>query len=168
MKSTLTIAAVVLISALNFAQLTKDDIKEILALQGNQVTANIDEQAEYLYDRYTEKTSYKTEDAVTGFGQSILSGISMGAHQSKTAGYTNVSWMPKFMQDWYGVTKKTDDVFGKSLTWQKIWRESDYVNDRNGYSDLNRFFGNKWYLTLASHLFVKNASAAFIRAKMRS
>ena len=168
MKTRLTIAAALLISALNFAQLTKENIKEILELQGTQVTANIDEQADYLYERYIENTSYQTEDAITGFGQSILSGVSMGAHQSRTAGYTNVGWMPKFMQEWYGVTKKTDEVFGKSLTWQKIWREADYINDRNGYNDLNRFFGNKWYLTLASHLFVKNASAAIIRAKMRS
>lgn len=168
MKATLTLAVVVLTSALSFAQLTKENIKEILALQGTQVTANIDEQADYLYERYIENTSYKTKDAVTGFGQSILSGISMGAHQCKTAGYTNTGWMPKFMQDWYGVTKKTDEVFGKSLTWQKIWRESDYVNDRNGYNDLNRFFGDKWYLTLASHLLVKNTAAALLRAKMRS
>jgi hypothetical protein len=168
MKAILTLTAVVFLSIVSFAQLTKENIKEILALQGNQAGQSLDEQAEYLYDRYIEKTSYRTEDAITGFGQSILSGISMAAHQSKTAGYTNTGWMPKFMQDWYGVTKKTDEVFGKSLTWQKIWRESDYINDRNGYSDLNRFFGDKWYLTLASHLFAKNVSAAFIRAKMKS
>jgi hypothetical protein len=168
MKAILIITAVVLASAVSFAQLTKDDIKEILALQGAQTSSNVEEQAEGIYEKYIENTSYKTEDALSGFGQSALSGLSMGAHQSKSAGYTNVGWMPKFMQDWYGVTKKTDEVFGKSLTWQKIWRESDYMNDRNGYSTLNRFFGDKWYLTLASHLLVKNTVGALVRAKMRS
>jgi len=168
MKATLTIAVVVLTSVLNFAQLTKENIKEILELQGNQTSATIDEQAEDLYQRYIDNTSYTMEEGLKGFGQSALSGISMGAHQSRSANYTNTGWMPKFMQDWYGTVKKTDAIFGKSLTWQKIWRESDYINDRGGYNSLNRFFGDKWYLTLATHLAVKNTFGALVRAKMRS
>lgn len=165
MKTLFTIFVILVLTGVIYPQLTRDDIREILVLQGQTETVN--ESADSLYQRYISKTSYQTYDALSGFGQSIISGICEGAHQSKTAGYSNTGWMPKFLQDWYGTTVKTDNVMGKSLTWQKIWREADYITDRNGYSDLNRFYGDNWYLTLVSHLVVKNSMALLVRSSMK-
>jgi hypothetical protein len=165
MKTTIILIAVIIISSFANAQITKDNIKQLLIVQGVE---NPDAQAEGLYNQYTEGKQFDMLQLNKALGESALSGISMGLYQSRNACYQNVSWMPKFMQDWYSTTIKTDKVYGKSLTWQKIWREADYVSDRQAYEDLNRFFDGKWYLAAATHMFVKNLTGAMIRNKMSS
>ena len=165
MKSFIVMAAAVLITSVSFAQVTQDNIKQLLVIQG---VDNPNAQAEYLYNRYTETKQHSLLELGQAISESALSGISMGLHQSRTAGYTNTGWMPKFMQDWYSSTVKTDNVYGKSLTWQKIFREADYMSDRLAYEDLDRYFNGKWYLAALTHLLVKNISGMMVRNEMRS
>lgn len=165
MKTTIILIAVIILSSFANAQITKDNIKQLLIVQG---VDNPDVQAENLYNQYTDNKQFDMFQLNKALGESALSGISMGLYQSRNACYQNVSWMPKFMQNWYSTTIQTDKIYGKSLTWQKIWREADYMSDRQAYEDLNRFFDGKWYFAAITHLFVKNLTGAMIRNKMSS
>lgn len=165
MKTTIILIAVIVISSICNAQITKDNIKQLLITQGVE---NPEAQAENLYNQYTDNKQFDMLELNKDLAESALSGISMGLYQSRNACYQNVSWMPKFMQSWYSETISTDKVYGKSLTWQKIWREADYMSDRQAYEDLNTFFDGKWYLAAITHMFVKNLTGAMIRNKMNS
>jgi hypothetical protein len=163
MKTTIILIAVIIITSIGNAQITKDNIKQLLIAQGVE---NAESQAASLYDQYTDNKQIDVLQLNKALGESALSGISMGLYQSRNACYKNTSWMPKFMQDWYSINVKTDKIYGKSLTWQKIWREADYMNDRLAYEDLNKFFDGKWYFAAVTHMFVKNLTGAMIRNKM--
>jgi hypothetical protein len=165
MKTTIILIAVMIISSFANAQITRDNIKQLLVAQG---VDNPELQADNLYNQYSEGKSFDMMALNKALGESALSGISMGLYQSRNACYKNVGWMPKFMQDWYSAALKTDKVYGKSLTWQKIWREADYIGDRMAYEDLNRYFDGKWYFAALTHMFVKNLTGAMVRNKMSS
>lgn len=147
------------------AQVTRDDIKELLAVQGAK---NIDENADKLYEAYTSSLEFDATDWSRSAGESALSGLSMAMHQSRTAGYKNISWMPGFMQDWYKISFATDNVYGKSLTWQKIWREMDYTTDRIAFDEMRRLFKNNYWEAVIAHFLVKNLTAFMVRNEFKS
>ena len=91
----------------------------------------------------------------------------MGAYQSRTANYKYSVWLPQFFQEWWKIKPNTDLVMGKSFSWQKVFKEIDYIFDRKGYENFNRFFGGKWYYTYITHTFIKNLSAALVRHKFK-
>jgi hypothetical protein len=93
----------------------------------------------------------------------------MGLVQSRNSYYPkNISWLPQFMQNWYMDKPGVNNIFGQFFTWQKIFRETDYMSDRLAYDDLNRFFEGKWYLAALTDIFIKNLTGAMIRNKMNS
>lgn len=159
----------IFIANLSFGQITKDDIKDVLLLQGLNDYTEIEAQSQLLYEQYIEKVSYNFSDLAEGFGYSVLSGISLGAHESNSFGYRNTGWMPKFMRDWYESTQGvySNTVFGDMFTWREVWKQVDYIADRNAYQSLNKFFEQKWYLALITHWVVKNTFATMIRDKMK-
>lgn len=125
-----------------------------------------------LYDKYlSEQDNTKI---LTGaiFG-SAVSGVALGSHESFTFGYKDSGWMPKFMQDWYNWKPQTDAVFGKSFTWQKIFRDVDYISDRYAWNKwkmvfkAKEFFSWQTLLAYASHWTAKNLFATFIRDKFK-
>jgi hypothetical protein len=165
MKTTIILLAVIIISSFSNAQITKDNIKQLLIAQGIE---NPESQAEVLFNQYADSKQFDMLQLNKALGESALSGVSMGLYQSCNANYQNIGWMPKFMQEWYGTTIKTNQVMGKSLTWQKIWREADYISDRQAYEDLNKFFSGKWYFAAITHMFMKNLTGAMVRNEMSS
>jgi hypothetical protein len=154
-------------NAVSFAQLSRDDIKEILLIQGNPLSKNLDAAADELYEKYTGETSFRKEDLATGVEYSIASGLFMGFHQSKTANYESTEWLPLFLRKWYGIKPRTDEVLGKSASWQKIWREADYTTDRMAYTQWERYYGGSWYYSVLTHWLVKNTVASLIRHRMK-
>ena len=159
--SLLVIAAAPLITA----QVTRDDIKELLAVQG---VNNINERADKLFEAYNSSLDVEAIAWGKAAGESAFSGICMAMHQSRTAGYNNVSWMPGVLQDWYKVSFATDNVYGKSLTWQKIWREMDYTSDRIAFDEIRRLFKNNYFEAVIAHFLVKNITAALVRNEFKS
>jgi len=157
-----------LLSSVCFAQISKDDIKEVLILQGYRDGAELQARTDLLYDSYMDKVSYKTSDLLKGFGLSFLSGIGLGAYESHTFGYKHVSWMPDFMQQWYNKSPNfTGEPDYSFLSWEEVWREVDYASDRAAYEKLNIFFRNQWYYALITHWIIKNTAATLIRDKMK-
>ena len=147
------------------AQVSKNDIKELLLVQGIN---NVDQKASDLFNAYYSSTDTKLQDWGMAAGESAVSGICMGLNQSRTAGYKNTSWMPGFVQDWYQQSFASDVVLSKAFTWQKVWRDMDYATDRMAYEDLKRLFKNDSYKAAAVQFVVKNIAAALIRNEMKS
>ena len=159
------IAAIILTSNL-FAQLTRDDVREILIIQGEVTQQNLEEQTEAVYSRYNERNSYRTTTLLNAVSLSFSSGFSMGLHQSHTALYNRTEWMPGFMQDWFASRKDVDGVFSLGGQANKVFRDFDYVTDRMAYNEFNRYFGNNWIYTYLSHTLLKNVTAYAVRHRM--
>jgi hypothetical protein len=155
-------------SSVCFSQITKDDIREVLILEGYRDGVELQAQADLLYASYLDKVSYRISDLAEGAGYSFLSGLGLGAYESRTFGYKHTSWMPGFMQTWY---KASPAIGGEPdytlLSWEQVWREVDYASDRAAYTKLKIFFHNKWYLALLTHWIIKNTAATMVRDKMK-
>jgi hypothetical protein len=153
----------ILLSTITFAQVNKETIRTVLELQGEVNESKV----ERLYSLYLEKTSCNTNDFFLAYGLSAFSGVCLGSYESKNYGYTHIGFLPQFLQDWYRVENNSDKVFGKSFTWQKVFRDLDYIADRQAYQYWIRFFGDKWYLSFMAHWIVKNTFATLIRSKLK-
>lgn len=159
---------IILLSSIGFSQITKDDIKEVLILQGYRDGAELQAQTEFLYEHYLDKVSFKAKDLLEGFGLSFLSGVGLGAYESHAFGYKNTNWMPEFMEKWYNSSPNlTGEANYTILSWEQVWREVDYASDRAAYEKLNTFFKNKWYFALVTHWIIKNTAATLVRDKMK-
>ncbi len=157
-----------MLSAQAFAQLTKEDIRDILMLENNYRMEDPAAEVNNLYEKYLEVISYKPEDLLEGLGLSALSGVGLGAYESHTFGYTNTGWMPKFLQNWYNSSPHVDGEPVYTLfSWPQVWREVDYASDRAAYEELKLFFKQKWYWALLVHWIVKNTVATMVRDKFK-
>jgi hypothetical protein len=145
-----------------FAQITKKDIETILLLD-NQNPAK----ADTLYRIYLEKTAYKQPEMIEGILFSAISGTSLGFYESKSFGYKNDGWLPGAVRDWYREVNNSEFLLGKAFTWQKIWREIDYITEIKGYLNWFKYFGNRWYLAYPVHWIIKNTFATIVRDKMK-
>lgn len=154
-----------LLDCLLYAQVRKDDIKEILMLQ-NISEEDLDAQTNLLYDQFTEKVSFRLSDLLDGALYSSLSGLSLGAYESNTFGYKNSGWLPKPLHDWYN-SRMGYKADYNLLSWQFFFREADAVTDRLAYDKFLRFFKNKWYFAIISHWIVKNTFATMTRDQFR-
>ena len=148
------------------AQLSCEDVKEILIIQG-ETTNNLDKEAEVLHQKYLDRISYHEQDLIDGIYTGVISGVCMGAHQSRTANYLHSNWLPGFVEDWWTIKPQTNMAFGKVASWQKVFREADYIYSIKEYNNLNRYFGDKWYYTIPASAFIKNLSASLIRHKFK-
>lgn len=166
MHRTICVLVLFIFTSITTAQLSQEDVKEILLIEGYQ-TENLDKETEELHRKYLDKISYNHTDLLTGIFTSSLSGISMGAYQSRTANYQYSDLLPKFVQQWWVIKPNNDMVLGKAASWQKVFREIDYIYDRKAFENLSRFFGGKWYYSYITHAFIKNLSAALIRHKFK-
>ena len=149
-----------------YAQLSQEDVKDILIIQGYNPD-NINEEATELHKKYLDKICFKQEDFLNGIADAALSGISMGAQQSRTANYTHSNWLPGFIEQWWTIKPRTDQTFGKVLSWQKFFRETDYIFNFSSYESLNRFYGGNWIFSLITSTFIKELSASLIRHKFK-
>lgn len=123
------------------------------------------EQGKSMYSQLADYSSYNSSDVIGGSVYSILSGLSLGAYESKNFGY---EWktLPKFMKSWYNKNTSGDGIFSKSLDFNKVFRATDNIFDRLSYQKLERFYGDKWYspILVYVHIFViKNTSATIVR-----
>lgn len=149
--------------------LTQDNIREVLILQGNIYP---EYESLILYDKYLGQQN-NANALISAFVGSAVSGVALGSHESFTFGYKEVGWLPGFMQDWYKWKPQTEAVFGKSFTWQKIFRDIDYVSDRYAWNKwkmvfkVKEFFSWQALLAYASHWTTKNLFATFIRDKFK-
>lgn len=168
MKVLNAVLILVFSATLVYGQLTKDEIKEILVLQGNDNGEFLQEQTDDLYERYKSSSGFNSSTLVTALSYSALSGISKGSHESYSLNYKNSSWMPSFMKDWYDKRVSGDEIFGPSLTWHKVWRDVDYATDRMAYSSFKRYFNGNAYYATAAQFFVKQISSYMIKQKMRT
>ncbi|MBI9070752.1 MAG: hypothetical protein JEY94_04100 [Melioribacteraceae bacterium] len=168
MKTIKTIILLAIFSTVSFAQLTKDDVREILLIQGGEESAYMDEQVNDLYDRYSKNNSYQTSDLAIAFGYSTLSGFSQGSYESYTYSYDNTSWMPQFMENWYNKRVSGDELLGPSLTYHKVLRSVDYISDRMAYKQYKRYFDGNPYLATAAQYFVKSFATYMTRNKYRT
>lgn len=157
-----------LLSTISFAQLSKEDIKEILIIQGGDESAYMDEQVNDLYEKYSEKHSYQTTDLAMAVGYTAASGFSQGSYESYTYSYDNTSWMPGFMQDWYAKRVTGDEIFGPSLTFHKIMRSADYMSDRLAYNQYKRYFNGNPLLATAAQFVVKSFTRYMTLNKFRT
>ena len=164
MKLRTAVLFVIINSLICYAQITPKGIEQLLIAQGIDSPKA---QAENLYKQYTENRQLNIMELNKALAESAVSGICMGFFQARNFKYKNVEWMPGFLQAWYSTSMNTENVFGKSFTWQKIWRESDYFFDRIAYEDLNRIYDNKWYLAALTHMVIKNLAGTMIKNKMR-
>jgi len=156
------------------AQVTKNDVKEILDLYGKYIHTGMCElEYEKVYEMYITQEKYDINIFYKGFTSSTLSGISLGAYESYLFNYKHSEWLPKPLENWYNWRPQTDAVFGKSLTWHKIFRATDYSFDRTAFNNWKKFYGVEtfwsWnqlaaYLT---HFTVKNTFATIIRDKFK-
>ncbi|MBI9070753.1 MAG: hypothetical protein JEY94_04105 [Melioribacteraceae bacterium] len=164
-----SIIALLFLSLTLQAQVTKSDIRDLLVLQGFSDLAEIEAQTSVIYDSYLDKISYNFGDLLAGVGYSALSGVSLGAHEAHQFGYKKIDWMPKFMQDWYKSSDRAlpQSVFGDFFNWREVFKQFDYVADRNAYESLNTFFKQKWYFSLVTHWVVKNTFATIMRDQMK-
>lgn len=154
-------------SSFLYPQLSKEDIRDILIIQGASSKDVLERSTEQLYSAYLQKTNYNITYALAASFESIGSGMFMGLHQSSNARYNNTGWLPPFMSNWYKSSFSSDMVFSKTFTAQKVFRELDYITDRQAYSHWQRFFGNKWFLALPVHWLLKNISGELIRHRMQ-
>jgi hypothetical protein len=157
--------------AANFAQLSRDDIKEILIIQGTS-PAGLESKASGLYEAYIDKTSFRQDDIPLNTLSSFGAGFMMAMHQSNTGLYKHTEWLPGFMRNWYSqslvdVKTEKDGVFAKTFTIQKVFRELDYYQDRLAYENWNRFFGSRFYFTFPVHWIIKNFSASIFKHRMK-
>ena len=146
-------------------QVTKDDIKELLIAQGME---NVGHKASELFNEYYASHRVTNYDWGKAAGESALSGICMGLNQSRTANYSNVSWMPAAVRNWYNNSFSSDLLFSKAFTWQKVWREFDYASDRMAYNDLKYLFKNNSYKAAALQFIIKNIAALIVRNEMKN
>lgn len=147
------------------AQVTKGDIRELLLAQGMD---NVNQRAEKLFGEYYSSHRVTGGDWTKSLGESALSGVCMGLNQSRAAGYTNISWMPSFLKSWYNNSFSSDNVYSKSLTWQKVWRELDYASDRMAYEGLRNLFKDNTLKAAAVQFIVKNIAGFMVRNEMKS
>lgn len=104
---------------------------------------------------------------------SSSSGISLGAHESRTFNYTNTAWLPGFIEDWYNYKVNTDAVFGKIFTWQKIFRDLDYATDRKAWEswklvcNVKKVVSWQFLEAFVFHWAIKNTFATLIRDKFK-
>jgi hypothetical protein len=147
--------------------MTKEDVLTILSMEeynGIGSTNDID----IIYERYLDQVSYKPVDLIEGIGNSILSGFSLGAEESREFKFNHSGWMPEFLQDWYkSPPYKSGNLLYQFFSWQEVWHEIDYVTDRNAYEMLKQYFRGKWYFALLVHWVFKNVSATIIRDKFK-
>jgi hypothetical protein len=149
-----------------FAQVSQEQIKEVLELQGFKDSENLDQFSQLLYKKQVESGSYRTLDLLNGIMLSACSGVSLGAHESADFGYKNDKWLPKFAQTYFEWRPVTDNIFGKVLTWQKVFRETDYYADRKSYQALKKYF-NSAYIAYPVYWIIKNTFATLIRDKFK-
>ena len=149
--------------------LTEEQTRLVLELQDSQYP---EIETTILMDRYLDKTSsWKTVIGAVGF--STISGISLGSHESFTFGYRHTGWLPEFMEDWYQWRPNTDAVFGKTFTWQKVFRSMDYATDRAAWNKwkqtwrVRTFWSWETLGAFGSHFIVKNTFATFVRDRMK-
>lgn len=165
----LVIACFILFACNSYAQLTKADIKEVLILQGSQAP---EYESIVLYRKYLEQQD-NTLTLISGIIGSAVSGVALGSHESFTFGYKESGWLPDFLEDWYNYRPNTDAVFGKTLTWQKVWRDVDYASDRYAYNKwkllyrAEDFFSWQTLLAYITHWTVKNTFTTLIRDKFK-
>jgi hypothetical protein len=160
-----TVLILIIICSVCKAQITENNIKQLLIAQGIDNPAT---NAEILYNQYTENKKFDDIAILNkALGESALSGLSMGFYQTRNAwNHKDIGWLPKFMQNWYMDKPGVNNIFGQFFTWQKIFREIDYMNDRLAYEDLNKFFEGKWFLATITDMLVKNLTGAMIRNRM--
>ncbi len=147
------------------AQVTQDEIKELLIVQEIK---NVDQRSKDLYETYYSGTEIGTLDWGKAVGESAASGICMALYQSRTAGYKNLSWMPDFVRSWYTQSFASDNVYSKIFTWQKIWRETDYAADRTAFDAFRHLFKNNYFKAAIAHFLVKNFTAMMVRNEFKS
>jgi len=156
------------------AQVTKSDVKEVLEVYMDYVNSGICElEVEKVYDLYMEKQQFNTQTGINAALWSTAAGVSLGAYEAYLFGYTKTQWLPKPIAEYYKWRPQTDAVYGKSLTWHKIFRSIDYSSDRAAFNNWKRFFGVKSFLSwnqLAAylvHFTVKNTAATIVRDKFK-
>lgn len=119
--------------------------------------------------KYNELQSGNFSDLASGIFFSSLSGIAFGMHEAYAFNYKNSGWLgDNFIQDWYKWRPQTEAVFGRIFTWHKVWREVDYAADRTAYNKLNKFFGDKWYISYPIFWTLKNTFATAVRDKFKT
>lgn len=153
-----------------YAQISKQDIRDLLIVQGNIDITEIEVRSEYIYNQLLDKKSFKFNDFIYAFGMSALSGIGQGAYESNNfGGYDQIDWMPESLQKWYmNSTLKGKEPNYKLFNWQMVFRETDYICDRIAYEKLNVFFKNQWYWAFLVNWVVKNTFATITRDQFLS
>mgnify|MGYP001168710476 FL=1 len=127
----------------------------------------------FLYIFIAATLCFGQSEVYKAIGWSAGSGVSLGLHESYTFGYQHDAWMPSPMRDWYRWRPQTDAVFGKSLTFQKVFRGLDYATDRAAWEKWKKVFKVKEFLSwenlgaFVSHFTVKNTFATLVRDKMK-
>jgi hypothetical protein len=162
------LATFLLITSASMAQVTESDIKDILALQGKS-DIEIQVESKQLFQQYQDLHAYQTEDLLLGLGLSMASGAALGMYESNAFGYKKTGWMPEFMEDWYynSMNHRTDGVFAKTLDWQKVFRNIDYLTTITGFNTLNKYFGGKWWFAYPAYWISKNVVSTLVRDKMK-
>jgi hypothetical protein len=150
------------------AQVSQNDIKDILMLQGKS-DIECEVESKELYNKFLDLHAYQTEDLLLGVGLSAASGAALGFYESNAFGYKKTAWMPEFMEDWYykSMNHRTDGVFAKTFDWQKVFRNIDYITTIAGYNTLERYFAGKWYYAYAVYWISKNITSTLVRDKMK-
>ncbi|MDR3626037.1 MAG: hypothetical protein P4L45_04360 [Ignavibacteriaceae bacterium] len=147
--------------------MSKEEVLTILSLEEYNGIGNAND-IDIIYERYLDQVSYKPNDLIAGIGNSILSGFSLGAEESKEFKFTHSGWLPAFLQDWYNSPPyKNGNFLYQFVSWQEVWHEVDYVTDRNAYEMLKQYFRGKWYFALLVHWLFKNVSATVVRDKFK-
>ena len=148
-----------------YPQVSQQDIRDLLIVQGNHNFTDLDAKSELIYNRLLDIKSYKFNDFMYAAGMSALSGIGQGAYESDTFdGYNDIDWMPGFLQKWFVNSKlPLKESNYKLFNWQMIFRETDYICDRIAYEKLNVFFKNQWYWAYLVHWIIKNTFATIVR-----
>lgn len=164
------IILIILFSIPVHSQVSKQDVKDLLLVQGSFDISDIEVQSEYIYNQLLEIKSYKFSDFLYAFGMSAISGISLGAYESNNfGGYDQIDWMPEFLQKWYmNSTLIGKEPNYKLFNWQMVFREVDYISDRIAYEKLNVFFKNQWYWAFLVNWVVKNTFATITRDQFSS
>lgn len=87
-----------------------------------------------------EDNRYDSKYLWLGSAQLLASGFSRATHEAWTfyGDNANNHFIP---EGWWGWRPKTENVFGKSFTVQKIFREVDHFYFVLGYNNFKKYFG---------------------------
>jgi hypothetical protein len=114
-------------------------------------------------EQYNYERSYNSSDIFTGIAYSISSGISLGIYEANAFGYEYSGLPDSKVKDYLKWNPKTDAVFNKMLTPQKMFREIYFQTTRSALNSYLKYYNGNWVYAYLTWFTVHNLTATLYR-----